>query len=232
MALATDLKEALLHLFFPQICPGCQSDLVNHQQLICADCMQSLPCTGFQEMAGNPVEKLFWGRSVIQHASSIFYFIPGTPLQQIIHHIKYKNNAMLGIYMGSIMGTALKNIFSPTTIDLMIPMPLHPIKENKRGYNQASLFCEGISDVLHIPYRNDVLIRQFNTATQTKKSRIARWENVADVFELHKTSSIQHKHILLIDDVITTGASTDACAEMLLKKEAASVSICSLAYTM
>ena len=114
----------------------------------------------------------------------------------------------------------------------MIPMPLHPIKENRRGYNQASLLCEGISDVLHIPYRNDVLIRQFNTATQTKKSRIARWENVADVFELYKTSSIQHKHILLIDDVITTGASTDACAEMLLKKEAASVSICSLAYTM
>jgi ComF family protein len=232
MGLVNDLKEALVHLFFPQICPGCQSDLVNSQQLICSDCMSTLPFTGFPEIPGNPVEKLFWGRSLIKHASSIFYFISDTPLQQIIHHIKYKNNPALGIYMGSLMGTALKKIYSKEKIDLMIPMPLHPKKQYERGYNQASLLCKGISETLNIPYREDLLLRQFNTDTQTKKSRIERWENIADAFELHEATCMQDKHILLIDDVITTGASTDACAEILLQKKAASVSICSLAYTI
>jgi ComF family protein len=111
-------------------------------------------------------------------------------------------------------------------------MPLHPKKEYERGYNQASLLCKGICDVLHIPWRDDVLIRQFRTSTQTRKSRIERWENVSDVFDLHAPSAIANKHILLIDDVITTGTSMDACAAMLLAKKAASVSICSLAFTI
>lgn len=232
MALATDLKEAFLHLFFPQVCPGCHSDLVSQEQLICRECMQSLPFTGFEAIRDNPVEKLFWGRSVVQHASSIFYFIPDTPLQHIIHHIKYKNNPALATYMGSIMGTKLKLLHSMKKIDLMIPMPLHPKKEYERGYNQASLLCEGIHEVVDIPWRNDVLIRQFHTSTQTRKSRIERWENVSDVFALCETSVIEDKHVLLVDDVITTGASMDACAAILLEKKAASVSICSLAYTI
>ena len=134
--------------------------------------------------------------------------------------------------MGSIMGSRFKQLYSIQHIDLMIPMPLHPKKEYERGYNQASLLCKGISNIVHIPWRDDVLIRQFHTSTQTRKSRIERWENVSDVFELHAPSAIANKHILLIDDVITTGASMDACAAMLLAKKAASVSICSLAYTI
>lgn len=232
MALASEFKEALLHLFFPHVCPGCHSDLVSQEQLICPQCLQSLPFTEFESIPGNPVEKLFWGRSVVQHASSIFYFIPDTPLQHIIHHIKYKNNPALGAFMGSIMGSRFKQLYSIQHIDLMIPMPLHPKKEYERGYNQASLLCKGISDVVHIPWRDDVLIRQFHTSTQTRKSRIERWKNVSDVFELHAPSAIANKHILLIDDVITTGASMDACAAMLLAKKAASVSICSLAFTI
>ena len=194
--------------------------------------MRTLPFTEFEKIENNPVEKLFWGRTKIQHASSIFYYIPDSPLQEIIHHIKYKNNPALGVYMGKIMGLQLKNILSINKIDCMLPMPLHPKKEYARGYNQATVLCQGIQETTDLPYLNDVLIRNFNTGTQTKKSRIERWENVAEVFVISNPSAVQEKHILLIDDVITTGASTEACANLLLKNKAASVSICSLAYTI
>jgi ComF family protein len=200
--------------------------------LICSTCMHSLPFTAFETIENNPVAKLFWGRSTIQHASSIFYFITKSPIQEIIHHIKYKNNPALGVYMGNIMGIQLKNILSNNKIDFMLPMPLHPKKEYARGYNQASVLCQGIQETTDIPFINNVLLRNFNTSTQTKKSRIERWENVAEVFEISDPPAIQEKHILLIDDVITTGASTEACAALLIKNKAASVSICSLAYTI
>ena len=229
---AIDCKDALLHLFFPHICAGCSTDVLDEQELICSTCIRSLPFTEFEKIENNPVEKLFWGRTKIQHASSIFYFITDSPLQEIIHHIKYKNYPELGMYMGKIMGLQLKNILSINNIDFMLPMPLHPKKEYARGYNQASVLCQGIQETIEIPYLDHVLIRNFNTDTQTKKSRIERWENVAEVFEITDPSVIQEKHILLIDDVITTGASTEACANLLLKNKAASVSICSLAYTI
>jgi ComF family protein len=229
---AIDCKDAFLHLFFPHLCAGCSSDILNEQALICTACMRSLPFTEFEKMENNPVEKLFWGRTKIQHASSIFYFITDSPLQEIIHHIKYKNNPALGVYMGNIMGLRLKNMLSINKIDFMLPMPLHPKKEYARGYNQASVLCQGIQETTDTPYLNNILLRNFNTGTQTKKSRIERWENVAEVFEISAPSAVQEKHILLIDDVITTGASTEACVNMLIKNKAASVSICSLAYTI
>jgi ComF family protein len=225
-------KDAFTHLFFPQICPGCNSDLVNEQQMVCSSCMMDLPYTGFQDIKNNPVEKLFWGRTNIRNAFSVFYFIIDTPLQRMIHQIKYKNNQSLGIYLGNIMGNSLHQYSKTYPIDLLIPMPLHPKKEYRRGYNQSDLLCEGIKENLGIPFRNDILLRNFNTSTQTKKSRIERWENVSNVFALHHVESISDKHILLVDDVITTGASTEACAALLLKNKAASVSICSLAYTL
>lgn len=229
---AIECKEALLHLFFPHLCAGCSSDVLDAQELICSTCMLALPFTEFEKIENNPVEKLFWGRTKIQHASSIFYFITDNPLQEIVHQIKYKNNPELGVYMGKIMGLQLKNMLSINKIDFMLPMPLHPKKEYARGYNQSAVICQGIQHTTEIPYWDQVLIRNFNTDTQTKKSRIERWENVAEVFEIKNPSVIQEKHILLIDDVITTGASTEACANLLLKNKAASVSICSLAYTI
>lgn len=229
---AVDCKDALLHLFFPHLCAGCSTDVLDEQELICSTCMRSLPFTAFEKIENNPVEKLFWGRTTIQHASSVFYYITDSPLQEIIHHIKYKNYPELGVYMGKIMGLQLKNILSINKIDFMLPMPLHPTKEYARGYNQSTVLCQGIQATTEIPYLDQVLIRNFNTDTQTKKSRIERWENVAEVFEITNPSAIQAKRILLIDDVITTGASTEACANLLLKNKAASVSICSLAYTI
>jgi ComF family protein len=153
-------------------------------------------------------------------------------LQRIVHQIKYNNASSLGIYMGSLMGEAMKDFFLHHPIELILPMPLHPKKEYARGYNQASLLCTGIAAVVTNQFRDDVLYRLENTATQTKKSRIERWENVAEVFQIKDSSLVHSKHILLVDDVITTGASAEACANLLLKNKAASVSICSLAYTI
>ena len=231
-AFANSCKDAFLHLFFPHLCAGCSSDLIDDEQLICSNCLHALPFTSFETIDNNPVEKLFWGRTSVAHACSIFYYIPENPLQKIIHHIKYKNNPMLGTYMGKIMGTRLEIFFANNCIDFMLPMPLHPKKEYARGYNQATVLCEGIHAVTGLQYFNDVLFRKIHTSTQTKKSRIERWENVSDVFEISDPSRIQEKHILLIDDVITTGASTEACANLLIKNKAARVSICSLAYTI
>lgn len=231
-AFATACKDALLHLFFPHLCAGCFTDMLDDQEMICSACMESLPFTQFENLETNPVEKLFWGRTPIKHAFSIFYYLTRTPIQQIIHQIKYKDNPALGVYMGKIMGLSMRNFFQHHTINLMIPMPLHPKKEYKRGYNQAAKLCQGIHETTYIEYREDLLIRNFNTSTQTKKTRIERWQNVSDVFEIVDPSAMEHQHILLVDDVITTGASTEACANLILKYKAASVSICSLAYTI
>ena len=200
--------------------------------MICTTCLIELPYTGFHQMQNNRVEKLFWGRVSLQKAFSVFYYIPDTPLQRIVHHIKYKNGFDLGIYMGEIMGTSVAESTLFQTIDLCIPMPLHPKKEFARGYNQATALCKGIESITRIPYADSILYRTENSSTQTKKTRIERWENVAELFELRNPSAIDGKHILLVDDVITTGASMEACANVLIKNKAASVSVCSLAYTV
>ena len=232
MSFASSCMDALSHLFFPHVCAGCSSDHVDSVQMVCTNCLSSLPYTGFQHINNNAIEKIFWGRTPIQKAFSIFYYIPDSPLQRIVHQIKYNNASSLGIYMGSLMGEAMKDFFSHHPIELILPMPLHLKKEYARGYNQASLLCTGIAAVVTTQFRDDVLYRLKNTATQTKKSRIERWENVAEVFQIKDASLVHSKHILLVDDVITTGASAEACANLLLKNKAASVSICSLAYTI
>ena len=200
--------------------------------MICMECYHNLPYTEFDRIENNPVEKIFWGRTNIKFASSTFYYIIDSPIQHIIHHIKYRGQDSLGVFMGEIMGYALQTAFEKHEIDFCIPMPLHYKKEYTRGYNQASLLCAGIKKTTLLNYNDKLITREVNTSTQTKKSRIERWGNVEDVFTISNKSEILDKNILLIDDVITTGASTEACANILLNHGAKSVSICGLAYTI
>jgi len=224
--------DALLHVFYPSLCYGCNNELIQGDQFVCLQCQTKLGLTQFEGIRNNPVEKLFWGRADIQFAASTFYYIEKTPLQQIIHHIKYKQEKELGIHMGEIMGTHGACLLTEFETDLCIPMPLHPKKEYKRGYNQASLLCEGIFKQTGIPYNERALVRNENTRTQTKKSRIDRWENVASVFDVCEPSIIKDKHIVVVDDVITTGASTEACVNTLMQHGAKTVGIYSLAFTL
>lgn len=224
--------EALVHVFYPSLCYGCNNELIQGDQYICLQCQTEMGCTYFESIRDNPVEKLFWGRADIQCAASTFYYIDKTPLQQIVHHIKYRQEKELGIHMGEIMGIHGTEFFTEFETELCIPMPLHPKKEYKRGYNQASLLCEGIFKQTGIPYNEKALVRNENTRTQTKKSRIERWKNVASVFDVIEPSIINDKHVVVVDDVITTGASTEACVNMLLQHGAKTVGIYSLAFTL
>jgi len=224
--------SSLSNLFFPSICPGCNTQHINEGEMICMDCHHNLPYTGFEHIENNPVEKLFWGRTNIKFACSTLYYIIDSPIQHIIHHIKYRGQEELGVFMGELMGNKLHPIFKKNEIDFCLPMPLHYKKEYSRGYNQASLLCAGIKKTTLLNYYDRLITREINTSTQTKKTRIERWENVEDIFNISNQSEILDKNIVIIDDVITTGASTEACASVLLKYGAKSVGICGLAYTI
>lgn len=224
--------SAFSHLLYPYLCFGCGVNEIDETEFICISCLSSLPYTQFEKIRNNPIEKLFWGRTNIKFACSTFYYIEQTPLQQLIHQVKYKEQQKLGIYLGTTMGNLLTLFFSENEVDLLIPMPLHPKKLKKRGYNQASLLCDGIMKITGHEYDDTLLVRTENTSTQTKKTRLERWENVHAVFSVNDSSKIRDKHILLVDDVITTGASTEACAQTLLNAGSKSVAICSLAFTL
>jgi len=226
------IAASFSHLFYPSICFACGKKEIEDREFICLDCSISLPYTGFEQIRDNPVEKLFWGRCRIQFASSSFYYVEKTSLQQLIHQVKYKEQEKLGIYLGQKMGSRLQFTFERNEVDLLIPMPLHPKKLKSRGYNQASLLCEGITNKTGCAFDETALIRTENTSTQTKKTRMDRWKNVNEVFAITKQENILDKNIVLVDDVITTGASTEACAQTLLQHGAKSVAICSLAFTL
>ena len=225
-------KEALLHMLFPSLCFGCEENSVDEEEMICINCKLSLPYTSFEKIRNNTVEKLFWGRVPVLFSSSTFYYGEKTSIQQIIHHIKYRDQKDLGIFMGKMMGDRLRILLQENNTDICVPMPLHPSKEKKRGYNQASLLCEGMQQTTGIPYNDLVLERRIATDTQTQKNRTARWNNVKDVFAINHPKRIQNKNIVLVDDVITTGASMEACAHILLENGAKTVAITSLAYTV
>jgi ComF family protein len=228
----SDSIGAIAHLFYPSICFGCRKNEIGPTEWLCLNCLSTLPLTGFENARDNPVEQLFWGRTPIMFACSCFFYVEKTPIQRLIHEVKYKEQQQLGRWLGQIMGRRLEDVFESNKIDLMLPMPLHPKKQKQRGYNQAALLCEGIHTITTCNFEEQILIRNTNTKTQTKKSRIERWDNVSEVFSITKTKEIINKRIVLIDDVITTGASTEACAAALLKEGAHSVSICSLAFTL
>ncbi len=224
------ILSPLLHLFYPHICTGCGSDLVNENNLLCLQCISDLPHTNFAMHANNPVEKSFWGRLAITAAMSEFYFTKGTLIQTLIHEFKYKGNKDVGLYLGAIMGNSLLSSNRFTKIDALIPLPLFADKEFKRGFNQATILCNGISEVMNIPVINNNVIRTRFTETQTKKHRTERWKNVEGSFEIKNPKEITGKHILLVDDVVTTGATLEACGAEMLKVEGSQLSIATLAF--
>jgi ComF family protein len=223
--------DALVDLFYPITCYACNCNQIDNDEMICMECLQKLPYTNFESIKENATEKLFWGRIPTSFACSIFYFEKENILQNIIHQIKYKNEKKLGLYMGNLMGIKLMDLIQQHNIDFMIPMPIHPKKEKKRGYNQATLLCNGIRAITKLEYKENVVTKIQHTQTQTKKSRIERWQNVEQVFNVPNSNIIKGKNILIIDDVITTGASTEACGLILLENGAHSISICGLAHT-
>jgi ComF family protein len=223
--------DGLVHLLYPKVCAGCGSDLLGRDQLICLDCFNSLPVTNFWNNAGNPVEKMFWGRLPLVAAAAFMYFTKKSVIQNLLHQLKYKGNKEVGMYFGKLMGTHLKSAERFSEIDAVIPLPLFYQKERKRGYNQAAVICDGIAETIGKPVLRNVIGRKTKTETQTRKSRLERWENIDGKFELTRGDIIANRHVLLVDDVITTGATLEACGAELLKGDNVKLSIVSLAYT-
>ena len=225
-----NILSPLMHLLYPHVCTGCGSDLVEEDNLLCLQCVSDLPHTNFAMHTGNPVEKIFWGRLAITAAMSEFYFTKGTMIQTLIHEFKYKGNTDVGLYLGAMMGSSLSGNNRFNNIDALVPLPLFADKEFKRGFNQATILCNGISEVTNIPVIKNIVVRKRFTQTQTKKHRTERWENVESSFEINNLNEIKNKHILLVDDVVTTGATLEACGAEILKIEGTQLSIATLAF--
>jgi ComF family protein len=228
----TPFLQSLLHLFFPLTCCGCGTELITENILFCIYCQALMPLTCFEFFSGNPIEKIFWGRIRVEAASAHLYFTSGSLVQHSLHLLKYKSVKEIGIYFGQQMGSSLKQSGRFHDCEIIVPLPLFAAREKKRGYNQALLIAEGISMNLKIPVIKDAVCRIKSTETQTKKSRIQRWKNMESTFEVRHSEEISGKHILLVDDVITTGASLEACALALLKVPGLRLSIACLAHTV
>jgi ComF family protein len=221
----------IVHLLYPEICAGCGSDLIDSGNHLCMNCMNEMPVTGFFMQRNNPVEKIFRGRLRLVTASAHTYFTKDSVVQNMLHAIKYGGNKDLAIFMGAMIGKKLKICEWNADLHAVIPLPLHFRKQKIRGYNQAEMICKGISAELNVPVLNDILVRRKNTETQTHKTRIERWNNIHSKFELKKEECLINKHVLLVDDVITTGATLEACGAELLKAEGLRLSIAAFAYT-
>ena len=228
MKLVQHIGRSVAHLFFPQVCCGCGSDLVHHQQLLCLHCIHQLPYTGFQLHAHNPVEKIFWGRLNVERAAGIFYLTKDSMLEKLLYQLKYKGRKETGVYCGSMMAQAIQHT-SLAEVDALVPLPLFPAKERQRGYNQATLLCEGMATVMHKPVWKNVIRRVTGTQSQTRKGRIERWQNMQGRFSVPDAAAVAGKHVLLVDDVITTGATLEACGHELATA-GARVSILTLGY--
>ena len=227
-----NIAHSFSHLFFPHSCAGCGNDLISEGQLLCIKCISELPLTGFELHPDNPIEKIFWGKLSIHYGTSLLYFSKDSVLQNLLHQFKYKGKKEIGFYFGKMMGDAIMRSARFEDIDALIAIPLFASKEKKRGYNQATVLCEGMSQILNLPVLKNAVIRSTSTETQTHKSRIERWQNINGKFEIKDLKSLQNKHVLLVDDVTTTGATLEACMITLLNAGNIKVSVATLACTL
>ena len=193
-------------------------------------CLADLPKTGFAKIKDNPVAQLFWGRADIQLATAFCSYDKGGIMQSFLHRLKYKGCREIGEKLGMLLGTELIQCIPYNEIDLLVPVPLHPKREHQRGYNQSAVIAGGVSAAMNKPLIEGNLLRNCYTQTQTNKGRFERWENVKELFNVRQPEQFEAKHLLLIDDVVTTGSTLESCAQALLKVAGTKVSVATLAY--
>lgn len=220
----------LLDLFFPRQCVCCQELLLHHEKLLCDPCWQQLPKTNFAEELNNPVISLFRGRAELHHASALYSFRPKSKIQKLIHSFKYHGNTNLAFALGQEMGKQICKSKLFGQIDLIVPVPLHPKKQRKRGYNQAEILAAGMAKEMCVDLNPELLIRAKMNSTQTNKSAAERWQNVEGIFQFGEPKASYGKHVLIVDDVITTGSTLESCAQEILKAEGNKVSVACLAW--
>ncbi|NRB53029.1 MAG: ComF family protein [Saprospiraceae bacterium] len=227
------ILEGLEHcfsLFYPNLCLVCESKKPTRGEIICFSCQHKLPKTDFHLDPENALIERFWGRLPLHAATSLFYFIKGGRAQQLIHQLKYNHKPAVGMRFGQTYGSILKDSPLFQSVDCIIPVPLHPRKQHQRGYNQSETFARGLSMSMGKPHYPHALERLTFTQTQTRKNRIERMNNVMEAFRLRSGKALEGKHVLLVDDVVTTGATLEACGMQLLSVENLTLSLATIGF--
>lgn len=218
-----------INLMFPDLCVVCGNSLLKNEHQLCLSCLNAIPKTNYHLIDDNPVEKRFWGKVPVYRATSYFFFQKGSSFQKLLHILKYKGNKEIGELLGKYAAIDLLDSPDFCSIDLIIPVPLHPKKYKSRGYNQSEWIARGISAILNKPQDVTSLLRVRENATQTKKSVFERYENTEGIFQLTNSTLLEGKHILLVDDVLTTGSTLEACVRALLETPGIKISVFTLA---
>lgn len=220
---------SFIRLFFPRQCAVCGALLQEGEEGICMKCNMDMPRTNYHLHKDNPAERLFWGKIPLERATSYFFYYKGSSFRRVVHQLKYEGRKDLAEVMGRFMAAELSAAHFFDGIDVIVPVPLHPYKQKMRGYNQSEYIARGVSVVTGISMDTTSVIRMQHTETQTSKSAYERWKNVAGIFRLRCTSSFVGKHILIIDDVLTTGSTTTACVDAFSGVNGVRISVLTLA---
>lgn len=226
------MLKYLINLLFPKLCLGCNSLLLHNENIICSECNHNLPYTNHHILENNDTTKKFYGIIPIEFSAAMLYFHHKGIVQNLIHYLKYKGHQEIGTMLGKWYAVDLKSVDTLETVSEIIPVPLHKKRLEERGYNQVTSFCEALSSELKIPYKTDLLYRNQYSKTQTKKDKEHRKEITESLFDVRFTNEDHNKHFLLVDDVMTSGATLEACAKALLKVPNSKVSIITIAYTV
>ncbi|WP_026236116.1 ComF family protein [Pontibacter roseus] len=226
------MLQDLLSLLFPEICYACAAPMARGEKYICTECSVKLPYTdahvhGATEL--NTLQQRFWGKVPVRYAFSYLYFRPKGRVQRLLHQLKYKGAHELGEHLGRRYGSLLSDHQYGQQFDLILPVPLHHAKLRRRGYNQSDSFAKGLADAMNLEWNSRILVRNIDTETQTKKSRLDRWQNVEKVFAVKMPEKVKGKRVLLVDDVLTTGATLEACIQSLLDSGCSEVSVATIA---
>ena len=216
-------------MLFPNLCICCDGYISHQENQVCDLCMYTLPKYEENEFKDNSLARKFWGRVSLENVAAQYKLTGSSAVKSIIHQIKYRGNTDLGIAMGEVLGATLMKSTLFTDVNLLLPVPLHPKKERLRGYNQCDLLLTGLGAVMNIPIVKNKLIRKKHNSTQTKKNRYERYINSKEVFCITDIEALQNKHVLIVDDVITTGATIEACASVLLDVDGLKLSAATLA---
>ena len=226
-----EIPRNLLNVLFPVSCNGCFDLLLKNEDVICTKCLHNLPFTHHHDIKETEIDKTFYGLVPFEFGASFLYFTKKGISQNLIHNLKYKNRQEIGTYLGNLYANELKNLEIFKEIDFIIPVPLHKKRFHERGYNQVTTFCKAIENNLKTPILDDVLVKKHYLKSLTDKSKEGRFEHIKNVFSIENKHKIEGKHILIVDDVFTTGATIEACAKEILKIKNTKISILTMAYS-
>lgn len=221
--------ESLVDIIYPRNCQSCGNTLFKTENIICLICEARLPLTNSHLEKDNAVEQLFWGRCTVHSAAARHVYQAGGKVQHLIHQLKYKNKPEIGVYLGELYGRELSKSERFNTANLIIPVPLHLKKLKSRGYNQSEKIAEGLAKSMHIILDTNSLIRKVATETQTRKNRWERYKNTKEIFAITDKVSLENKHLILVDDVITTGSTIEGCVNLLSDIKGVKISVVALA---